>query len=199
MGASTPAYNISKVALNALTRMLAAELRESGISVNAVDPGWVATDMGGRGGRSVENAAAGVVWGGNTTRRWPDRGLFLRWRARSLVEATGLVAALALAGCGGTGSEGSGSNSAGGEVETSPSGQSESGGSDPSEPVEGTAAEGPQAEAAQCYVDAVNTEDLDALVGCFDPGATVVDVGRRIEDRQAIREWATPTHKPIDV
>ncbi len=49
MGGGTPAYSLSKAALNALTRMLAAELRPQRILVNAVCPGWVATDMGGRG------------------------------------------------------------------------------------------------------------------------------------------------------
>jgi NAD(P)-dependent dehydrogenase (short-subunit alcohol dehydrogenase family) len=76
MGASTPAYNVSKVALNALTRMLAAELRGSGILVNAVDPGWVATDMGGRGGRPVEDGAAGVVWAATLPDRGPTGGFF---------------------------------------------------------------------------------------------------------------------------
>jgi NAD(P)-dependent dehydrogenase (short-subunit alcohol dehydrogenase family) len=43
MGGGTPAYTASKAALNALTRMLAAELRGDRILVNAVCPGWVAT------------------------------------------------------------------------------------------------------------------------------------------------------------
>jgi NAD(P)-dependent dehydrogenase (short-subunit alcohol dehydrogenase family) len=62
MGAGTPAYSVSKAALNALTRILAAELRGDGILVNSVCPGWVATDMGGPGGRPVEDGAASVMW-----------------------------------------------------------------------------------------------------------------------------------------
>ncbi|WP_113704898.1 SDR family oxidoreductase [Nonomuraea lactucae] len=62
MGAGTPAYSTTKVALNALTRMLAAELRADRILVNAVCPGWVATDMGGPGGRPIPEGAASVVW-----------------------------------------------------------------------------------------------------------------------------------------
>jgi NAD(P)-dependent dehydrogenase (short-subunit alcohol dehydrogenase family) len=62
MGAGTPAYSVSKAALNALTRILAAELRRDGILVNAVCPGWVATDMGGPGGRPVEQGAASIMW-----------------------------------------------------------------------------------------------------------------------------------------
>lgn len=63
MDDSTPAYSVSKAALNALTRSLAAELKSSGILVNAICPGWVATDMGGSGGRPVEDGAASVIWG----------------------------------------------------------------------------------------------------------------------------------------
>jgi NAD(P)-dependent dehydrogenase (short-subunit alcohol dehydrogenase family) len=62
MGAGTPAYSVSKAALNALTRILAAELRADGVLVNAVCPGWAATDMGGPGGRPVGEGAASVVW-----------------------------------------------------------------------------------------------------------------------------------------
>src|SRR5919106_1486138 len=49
MGAGTPAYRISKTALNALTRMLAAEFHGSNILVNSMCPGWVNTRMGGEG------------------------------------------------------------------------------------------------------------------------------------------------------
>ena len=40
-------YSASKAALNMLTRAMAAELRPRGITVVAVTPGWVKTEMGG--------------------------------------------------------------------------------------------------------------------------------------------------------
>lgn len=47
MDADFPAYRLSKAALNAVTAMLAAETRGENILVNAVDPGWASTRMGG--------------------------------------------------------------------------------------------------------------------------------------------------------
>jgi NAD(P)-dependent dehydrogenase (short-subunit alcohol dehydrogenase family) len=76
MGAGAPAYSISKAALNALTRVLAAELRPDGILVNSVCPGWVATDMGGPGGRPVEQGAASVMWAVRLPDDGPTGGFF---------------------------------------------------------------------------------------------------------------------------
>jgi NAD(P)-dependent dehydrogenase (short-subunit alcohol dehydrogenase family) len=76
MGGGTPAYGVSKAALNALTRKLAAELRDDGILVNAVCPGWVATDMGGRGGRPVEHGATSVLWAVDVPDDGPTGGFF---------------------------------------------------------------------------------------------------------------------------
>jgi NAD(P)-dependent dehydrogenase (short-subunit alcohol dehydrogenase family) len=84
MGAGAPAYSVSKAALNALTRVLAAELRGDGILVNSVCPGWVATDMGGPGGRSLEAGAASILWAVDLPNDGPTGGFFrdgrpLRW------------------------------------------------------------------------------------------------------------------------
>ncbi|GIG71332.1 SDR family NAD(P)-dependent oxidoreductase [Phytomonospora endophytica] len=76
MGGGTPAYAVTKAGLNALTRMLAAELRGEGVLVNAVCPGWVATDMGGAGGRPVAEGGASVLWAVRLPDDGPTGGFF---------------------------------------------------------------------------------------------------------------------------
>ncbi|MBB3649228.1 NAD(P)-dependent dehydrogenase (short-subunit alcohol dehydrogenase family) [Rhizobium sp. BK619] len=61
MGAAVPAYATSKTALNALTRVFAAELADEGITVHAASPGWTATELGGEGGRPVAEGAASIL------------------------------------------------------------------------------------------------------------------------------------------
>ena len=79
-----PAYSVSKAALNALTVLLAVEVQREGILVNAVCPGWVATDMGGAGGRPVSEGAASIMWAVTLPDHGPTGGFFqdgrrLRW------------------------------------------------------------------------------------------------------------------------
>lgn len=81
MNGSTPAYSVSKVTLNALTIMLSQNLSDDGILVNAVCPGWVATDMGGSGGRPVEEGGASVVWAALLADDGPTGGFFRNGRA----------------------------------------------------------------------------------------------------------------------
>lgn len=63
MGTGSPAYRISKAALNALTVFLHAELNGTEIHVNSVCPGWVRTALGGSSAaRSLEEGVQGILW-----------------------------------------------------------------------------------------------------------------------------------------
>lgn len=84
MGAGTPAYRISKTALNALTRILAAEFRESNILVNSMCPGWVRTGMGGdHAPKTPAEAADTAVWLATLPDEGPSGGFF---RERKAIE-----------------------------------------------------------------------------------------------------------------
>jgi NAD(P)-dependent dehydrogenase (short-subunit alcohol dehydrogenase family) len=75
---SSPAYRMSKLALNVLTRMLADAVRGKNVLVNAINPGWVRTDMGGSGAsRSLEQGASGIVWAATLPDGGPNGGFFL--------------------------------------------------------------------------------------------------------------------------
>lgn len=80
MGGGYTAYRLSKAALNALTRILAAELEGTPILVNTMCPGWVKTDMGGpHAPRSVAQGADTAVWLATLPEDGP-RGQFFRDR-----------------------------------------------------------------------------------------------------------------------
>ena len=77
MSSETPAYGLSKTALNVLTIKLADELKGSEILVNSVCPGWVRTEMGGMNApRSVEEGAEGIVWLATLPEGGPSGGFF---------------------------------------------------------------------------------------------------------------------------
>ena len=57
-----PGYSTSKAAVNALTAILARELKREGFLVNAVCPGWIATKMGGPGGGPLPDGGKSVIW-----------------------------------------------------------------------------------------------------------------------------------------
>jgi NAD(P)-dependent dehydrogenase (short-subunit alcohol dehydrogenase family) len=77
MGGGSAPYRLSKAALNALTRILAAELATDGILVNSACPGWVRTDMGTSAApRSVQEGADTPVWLATLPDDGPTGGFF---------------------------------------------------------------------------------------------------------------------------
>ncbi len=77
MTGRTLAYRVSKVSLNAITRILADEVRGTGILINAMSPGWVRTEMGGRNApRSVEEGADTAIFLATLPDGGPTGGFF---------------------------------------------------------------------------------------------------------------------------
>jgi NAD(P)-dependent dehydrogenase (short-subunit alcohol dehydrogenase family) len=77
MSTGSIGYRLSKTALNAVTRIAAAEARGTDILVNSACPGWVKTDMGGPGAsRTVEQGADTAVWLATLPAGGPTGGFF---------------------------------------------------------------------------------------------------------------------------
>jgi NAD(P)-dependent dehydrogenase (short-subunit alcohol dehydrogenase family) len=70
-------YGASKAALIAMARLFAGKLAPRSILVNAISPGWVRTDMGGRNApRSVQQGAGSILWGVRLPPGGPSGGVF---------------------------------------------------------------------------------------------------------------------------
>ncbi|MBT3190773.1 MAG: SDR family oxidoreductase [Anaerolineae bacterium] len=73
----TPAYRLSKLALNGITLMLADAVKGKNILINSVHPGWVKTDMGGaEAPLGLEEGARGLVWAATLPDNGPQGGFF---------------------------------------------------------------------------------------------------------------------------
>jgi NAD(P)-dependent dehydrogenase (short-subunit alcohol dehydrogenase family) len=77
MGAKKLGYKMSKAALNVLTAVLADEVKEHNILINAMTPGWVRTEMGGdQAPRSVVQGADTAIWLATLPDNGPSGGFF---------------------------------------------------------------------------------------------------------------------------
>ena len=78
----TPAYRLTKLALNGITRMLADALKGTNILVNSVHPGWVKTDMGGASAPlDLADGARSVIWAATLPDDGPQGGFFFDGKA----------------------------------------------------------------------------------------------------------------------
>jgi NAD(P)-dependent dehydrogenase (short-subunit alcohol dehydrogenase family) len=73
----TPAYQVSKTALNAITRMVADAARGTKVLVNSVCPGWCRTSLGGPDApRSAAEGADTIMWAATLPPSGPTGGFF---------------------------------------------------------------------------------------------------------------------------
>jgi NAD(P)-dependent dehydrogenase (short-subunit alcohol dehydrogenase family) len=71
-------YRASKAALNMLTKVFSEELKDDGVLVNAVCPGWCSTDMSPEpeAPRTAQQGAASAVWAATLADDGPTGGFF---------------------------------------------------------------------------------------------------------------------------
>jgi hypothetical protein len=113
----------------------------------------------------------------------------MNMRKTTVVAAAALLTTVALAGCSGEPAPAAG----GATTAAATDGGNTDGADDADDANEGeetTVAPDQVAAQARAYVDAVNANDLDALVESFAGDGAVLDVTRRITGHDAIRRWA---------
>ena len=77
MGGGSAAYKLSKLMLNGMTRIMAAENEQDDIKINTMAPGWVRTDMGGSNApRSLSQGADTIIWLATLPADGPSGGFF---------------------------------------------------------------------------------------------------------------------------
>jgi NAD(P)-dependent dehydrogenase (short-subunit alcohol dehydrogenase family) len=77
MGASSAAYKLSKLMMNGMTKIMAAEVKQADIKINTMAPGWVRSDMGGTGApRSLSQGADTIIWLATLSKDGPSGGFF---------------------------------------------------------------------------------------------------------------------------
>jgi NAD(P)-dependent dehydrogenase (short-subunit alcohol dehydrogenase family) len=83
-GSTNIAYRAAKAALNKIAQGLAHELRRDGVTVVAINPGWVRTDMGGKNAEiSVGESASGIIET-LAALTLADSGRFIDYRGREV-------------------------------------------------------------------------------------------------------------------
>jgi len=77
MGAGSAAYKLSKLMMNGMTRILAAENDKADIKINTMAPGWVRSDMGGPSApRTLSQGADTIIWLATLPEDGPSGGFF---------------------------------------------------------------------------------------------------------------------------
>lgn len=77
MNGCCPGYLTSKTALNALTRLLADELKGTNVLINSMCPSWVRTQMGGpEASHEVKEGADTAIWLATLPEGGPSGGFF---------------------------------------------------------------------------------------------------------------------------
>lgn len=74
---SCPAYCVSKVSLNMLTKLFSKDTEGTNVKINSICPGWVRTDMGGPNApRTIEQGISGMLWAATLDENGPNGGFF---------------------------------------------------------------------------------------------------------------------------